>query len=182
MAWTSTTWSGARWTPSTTIRPCSPRWRDRCAHLLVDEVQDVDRSQLRLALLLAAPDHRIFLVGDDDQSIYGWRLADVRRVLALDAALPGLRRVDLQVNHRCPVPVVERAVRLIEHNRERFAKVVRPRPDAPGSLILAPDPTDEPARTERLLRSWPDDGGTRAILARTNRELRPAVARGAGPR
>jgi DNA helicase-2/ATP-dependent DNA helicase PcrA len=151
------------------------RWRDRCAHLLVDEVQDVDRSQLRLALLLAAPANRIFLVGDDDQSIYGWRLADVRRVLALDAALPGLRRVDLQVNHRCPVPVVERAVRLIEHNRERFAKVVRPRPDAPGSLILAPDPTDEPARTERLLRSWPDDDGTRAVLARTNRELRPAV-------
>ena len=130
---------------------------------------------MRLALLLAAPANRIFLVGDDDQSIYGWRLADVRRVLALDAALPGLRRVDLQVNHRCPVPVVERAVRLIEHNRERFAKVVRPRPDAPGRLILAPDPTDEPARTERLLRSWPDDDGTRAILARTNRELRPAV-------
>jgi DNA helicase-2/ATP-dependent DNA helicase PcrA len=151
------------------------RWRQRCSHLLVDEVQDVDRSQLRLALLLAAPDNRIFLVGDDDQSIYGWRLADVRRVLGLDASLPGLRRVDLQVNHRCPVPVVERAVRLIEHNRERFVKVVRPRPDAPGSLILAPDATDEPARTERLLRSWPEDDGTRAILARTNRELRPAV-------
>jgi superfamily I DNA/RNA helicase len=150
-------------------------WRQRCGHLLVDEVQDVDRSQLRLALLLAAPANRIFLVGDDDQSIYGWRLADVRRVLALDAALPGLRRVDLQVNHRCPVPVVERAVRLIEHNRERFAKVVRPRPDAPGSLVLAPDASDEPTRTERLLRSWPDDDGTRAILARTNRELRPAV-------
>ncbi|HUP54115.1 MAG TPA: ATP-dependent helicase, partial [Methylomirabilota bacterium] len=151
------------------------RWRERCSHLHVDEVQDVDRSQLRLALLLAAPANRVFLVGDDDQSIYGWRLADVRRVLALDAALPGLRRVDLEVNHRCPVPVVERAVRLIEHNRERFAKVVRPRPDAPGRLILAPDPADEPERTERLLRSWPDDDCTRAVLARTNRELRPAV-------
>ena len=151
------------------------RWRGRCTHLLVDEVQDVDRSQLRLALLLAAPANRIFLVGDDDQSIYGWRLADVRRVLALDADLPGLRRVDLEVNHRCPVPVVERAVRLIEHNRERFAKVVRPRPDAPGRLILAPDPADEPERIERLLRSWPEDDGTRAVLARTNRELRPAV-------
>jgi len=43
------------------------RWRDRCRHLLVDEVQDVDRSQLRLALLLAAPANQIFLVGDDDQ-------------------------------------------------------------------------------------------------------------------
>ena len=151
------------------------RWRGRCGHLLVDEVQDVDRSQLRLALLLAAPANRIFLVGDDDQSIYGWRLADVRRVLAIGEALPGLRRVDLQVNHRCPAPVVDRAVRLIERNEERFAKVIRARSEATGSLILAPDPADEPARTERLLRSWPDDDGTRAILARTNRELRPAV-------
>ena len=141
-------------------------WRERCAHLLVDEVQDVDRSQLRLALLLAAPANRIFLVGDDDQSIYGWRLADVRRILSLDADLPGLRRVDLEVNHRCPIPVIERAVRLIEHNRERFAKVIRARPDAVGRLVLAPDDVDEPARTERLLRSWPDDDGTRAVLAR----------------
>ncbi|MEX2184206.1 MAG: ATP-dependent helicase, partial [Chloroflexota bacterium] len=151
------------------------RWRDRCSHLLVDEVQDVDRSQLRLALLLAAPANRIFLVGDDDQSIYGWRLADVRRVLALDETLPGLVRVDLEVNHRCPVPVVERAVRLVEHNQERFEKTVRPRPDAPGHLVLAPDASDEPERTERLIRSWPEDDGTRAVLARTNRELRPAV-------
>lgn len=150
-------------------------WRGRCAHLLVDEVQDVDRSQLRLALLLAAPANRIFLVGDDDQSIYGWRLADVRRVLALGTMLPGLRRVDLEVNHRCPIPVVERAVRLIGHNRERFSKAIRARPDAEGSLILAPDPSDEPARTGRLLAGWPADDGTRAILARTNRELLPAV-------
>ncbi|HYH92295.1 MAG TPA: ATP-dependent helicase [Candidatus Saccharimonadales bacterium] len=151
------------------------RWRQRTAHLLVDEVQDVDRSQLRLALHLAAPADRIFLVGDDDQSIYGWRLADVRRVLQLDDDLPGLRRVDLEVNHRCPVPVVERAVRLVEHNQERFAKRIRARPDAPGTLILAPDPDDEPSRTIRLLRSWPVDESTRAILARTNKELRPAV-------
>jgi superfamily I DNA/RNA helicase len=151
------------------------RWREWCTHLLVDEVQDVDRSQLRLALLLAAPANRIFLVGDDDQSIYGWRLADVRRVLAIGASLPGLRRVDLEVNHRCPAPVVERAVRLIAHNQERFDKVIRPRFDAPGSVILAPDPDDEPGKTARLLRSWPDDDGTRAVLARTNRELRPAV-------
>jgi superfamily I DNA/RNA helicase len=151
------------------------RWRDRCSHLLVDEVQDVDRSQLGLALLLAAPANRIFLVGDDDQSIYGWRLADVRRVLGIGASLPGLRRVDLEVNHRCPAPVVERAVRLIGRNQERFAKVIRPRAEAPGSLLLVPDATDEPERTARLLRAWPDDDGSRAVLARTNRELRPAI-------
>jgi superfamily I DNA/RNA helicase len=152
------------------------RWRDACTHLLVDEVQDVDRSQLGLALLLAAPANRIFLVGDDDQSIYGWRLADVRRVLELAGALPGLRRVDLVTNYRCPGPVVDRAVRLVEHNRERFAKVVNARPNATGSLILAPDGADEVARAERILDGWPVDGGTQAFLARTNRELLPALA------
>jgi superfamily I DNA/RNA helicase len=151
------------------------RWRARCAHLLVDEVQDVDRSQLGLALQLAAPANRIFLVGDDDQSIYGWRLADVRRVLALDSALPGLRRVDLEVNHRCPVAVVARAVRLIEHNHERFRKVIRARSGAAGPLILAPDDSDEPQRSRRALEALPSDEGSQAILARTNRELIPAV-------
>jgi len=151
------------------------RWRTRCAHLLVDEVQDVDRSQLRLALLLAAPTNRIFLVGDDDQSIYGWRLADVRRVLGLAADLPGLRRVDLAVNYRCPAPVLARAVRLVEHNQERFAKAIRAGPGATGRLILAPAPvaTDP---LPRLLAAWPPDGTSRAVLARTRRELLPAVA------
>jgi superfamily I DNA/RNA helicase len=151
-------------------------WRTRCAHLLVDETQDVDRSQLRLALLLAAPANRIFLVGDDDQSIYGWRLADVRRVLTLDDKLPGLRRIDLEVNYRCPAPVLARAVRLVEHNRERFAKAIRAGPASAGRLVLAPDGSDETDRIERVLASWSGLAGTQAILARTNRELLPAAA------
>jgi DNA helicase-2/ATP-dependent DNA helicase PcrA len=57
------------------------RWRRSSDQLLVDEAQDLDRTQLRMALLLAAPGNRIFLVGDDDQSIYGWRLADVKRAV-----------------------------------------------------------------------------------------------------
>jgi DNA helicase-2/ATP-dependent DNA helicase PcrA len=156
--------------------PLLRRWRERCAHLLVDETQDVDRSQLRMALLLAAPANRIFLVGDDDQTIYGWRLADVRRVLELAASLPGLKRIDLTVNYRCPPIVVERAVRLVARNEERFVKTIRAGPVAKGRLILAPDGSEETARIRRVIESWPDDGGTRAILARTNAELLPAAA------
>jgi superfamily I DNA/RNA helicase len=174
------------------------RWRKRCSHLLVDEAQDLDRAQLRLALLLAAPANRIFLVGDDDQSIYGWRLADVRRVLALADDLDGLKRVDLIVNYRCPATVVRRAIRLVEHNVERFAKTIEPRPDAAGPIILAADAADEGVRVGRLLHGWfppsaspsgavdanasnADRGlgltpPTRAILTRTNRELLPAIA------
>ena len=153
------------------------RWRDRCQHLLVDESQDLDRAQLRLALLLAAPANRIFMVGDDDQSIYGWRLADVRRLLGLaDEALPGITRVDLETNYRCPARVLERAVRLVEHNQERFAKVIRAGPNSEGWLVLAPSAADDVDRASAVLTSWPADEGTRAVLARTNRELLPVVA------
>jgi superfamily I DNA/RNA helicase len=141
----------------------------------VDEVQDVDRSQLRLALLLAAPANQIFAVGDDDQSIYGWRLADVRRVIGLASALPGLRRIDLTTNYRCPAPVVERSVRLIARNRERFDKRIVARPLASGRLVLAADASDETVRIRRVIDTWPADGSTRAVLARTNRELVPAI-------
>jgi len=151
------------------------QWRARCVELLVDEAQDLDRTQLELALLLAAPANRVFLVGDDDQTIYGWRLADVRRILGLGDVLPGLRRVDLTVNYRCPPVVVERAVRLVECNRERFAKQIAEGPRADGRLVLAPDGSDEPERIRQLFRTWPADGSTRAILARTNRELLPAA-------
>ena len=171
-------------------------WRARSAHLLVDEAQDLDRSQLRLALLLAAPANRIFLVGDDDQSIYGWRLADVRRLLGLaETSLQGLTRVDLETNYRCPAPVLERSVRLIEQNVERFAKAIRARPNAEGSLVLAPSAADDVDRIRAVLRSWApspadppaaraDAAGatapTYAILARTNRELVPAAVAALG--
>ena len=151
------------------------RWRARTTTLLVDEAQDLDRTQLELALLLAAPGNNVMFVGDDDQSIYGWRLADVRRVLGLAAELPGLRRVDLSTNYRCPRPVVARAVRLVEHNRERFAKRIVAGPSATGRLVLAPDAADDLVRIMRAMRTWPDDASTRAILARTNRELLVAV-------
>jgi superfamily I DNA/RNA helicase len=161
-------------------------WRARCSHLLVDEAQDLDRSQLRMALVLAAPANRIFLVGDDDQSIYGWRLADVRRLLGLaETLLPGLRRVDLVTNYRCPATVVARAVRLVERNEERFAKRIEARPGAAGQVVLAPDGGDDVDRCRHVLRAWraglaaPEPGSdatpSMAILARTNRELLPAI-------
>jgi superfamily I DNA/RNA helicase len=158
------------------------RWRGRCGHLLVDEVQDLDRAQLELGLALAAPANRIFLVGDDDQSIYGWRLADVRRIFSLAARLPGLERHDLVTNYRCPRSVVVRSARLIARNQERFPKSLRAGPDGAGRLVLAPDADADHERIGRVLDSWPADETSRAVIARTNIELVPAataaVARG----
>lgn len=153
------------------------RWRARAQVLFVDEAQDLDRTQLELAVLLAGDARDVFLVGDDDQTIYAWRLADVRRVLGLAAMLPGLRRVDLVTNHRCPPEVVRRAARLVEHGQERFAKQILPSPRASGTLTLAPDTGDEVARARRLLSAWYGrlEGGY-AVLARTNAELAPFAA------
>lgn len=153
------------------------RWRARTAVLLVDESQDLDRTQLDLALLLAGERQDVFLVGDDDQTIYAWRLADVRRILGLAAQLPGLTRVDLTVNYRCPPEVVRRADRLVSKVTERFVKRIDPAPTATGRLVLAPDPGDDVARARRLLTAWygrTDEGY--AILARTNAELAPYAA------
>ena len=100
------------------------RWQARCATLFVDEAQDLDRAQLELVLALAGERRDVFLVGDDDQTIYAWRLADVRRILGLASRLPGLTRVDLETNHRCPPEVVQRAARLVAHNTERFEKAI----------------------------------------------------------
>ncbi len=154
------------------------RWRERAAVLFVDEAQDLDKTQLDLALLLSGERRDIFLVGDDDQTIYAWRLADVRRVLGLAARLPGLRRVDLETNHRCAPEVVRRAARLVEHNEERFDKRILASPRNSGAVRLLPDPGDEVARARLLLTTWaaepPDE--RHAVLARTNRELLPYAA------
>jgi DNA helicase-2/ATP-dependent DNA helicase PcrA len=156
------------------------RWQARSSVLFVDEAQDLDRTQLELVVLLAGERRDVFLVGDDDQTIYAWRLADVRRVLGLATRLPGLRRVDLETNHRCAPEIVRRASRLVAHNRERFAKTIRASPRAEGSVTLLPDPGDAVARARLLLGTWaagPSRAvGSHAILARTNLELVPYAA------
>ena len=93
-------------------------WRRRCTHLLVDEAQDLDRMQLRMALLLAAPANRIFLVGDDDQRTYGWCEADwcgsgVSEILTghgVGVLLAGLRGVPAPL--AIAVPIGQAALRV----------------------------------------------------------------------
>src|SRR6187549_552646 len=101
------------------------RWQERFAHVCVDEFQDVDAAQLRLVRLLAAPENNLFVVGDDDQTIYAWRLADVRRILRFGRDYPTARRVMLATNYRCPEAVIEASARMVAVNRERFVKPIR---------------------------------------------------------
>jgi DNA helicase-2/ATP-dependent DNA helicase PcrA len=155
------------------------RWQARFSHLCVDEFQDVDAAQLRLVQLLAAPEDNLFVVGDDDQTIYAWRLADVRRILRFADDYPSARRVTLATNYRCPEPVVTASARMVAVNRERFEKPIHAAPGgtAPADAIVAWD-TSDPGWTDALARlAAVEDraGRSLCVLSRTRGELTPVL-------
>ncbi len=159
------------------------RWQRRFSHLCVDEFQDVDAGQLRLVRLLAAPQDNLFVVGDDDQTIYAWRLADVRRILGFESLYPAARRVQLATNYRCPAKVVEASRRLIEENVERFPKRIGASPRAPASVdgvpALAAFDSSAPGWADQLTALAAAEaaaGRTTCFLARTRAELTPLLA------
>ena len=155
------------------------RWQSRFSHVCVDEFQDVDAAQLRLVRLLAEPQRNLFVVGDDDQTIYAWRLADVRRILSFESSYPGARRVQLATNYRCPAPVVGISRNLIAVNRERFTKRIDPSPAAASSVesiqaVSTADP-DWPEAFARLAADEARADRTVCFLSRTRAELGPIL-------
>jgi DNA helicase-2/ATP-dependent DNA helicase PcrA len=163
------------------------RWQPRFSHVCVDEFQDVDAAQLRLVRLLAEPQRNLFVVGDDDQTIYAWRLADVRRILSFESTYPGARRVQLATNYRCPSPVVTISRRLIGINRERFAKRIEPAAAvvaADAVMFLATSDPDWPEAMAMFSSAEARAGRTTCFLSRTRAELGPmilALARAGAP-
>lgn len=155
------------------------RWQARFSHLCVDEFQDVDAAQLRLVRILAEPEQNLFVVGDDDQTIYAWRLADVRRILGFAVAYPTTRRVQLATNYRCPPAVVAASRRLIEVNLERFEKRIDASARHAGGghaiVMLAAVEPDWPDRVAALAAREAAERGGACILARTRAELTPVA-------
>ncbi len=95
------------------------KWQTRFRHMLVDEFQDTSRSQLELVRLLANPLRNVCVVGDDDQSIYGWRGADVGNILDFDKHFPGARIVKLEDNYRSRTAILEVANAAIARSTQR---------------------------------------------------------------
>ena len=94
----------------------------RYTYILVDEFQDINKIQYEITKLLAAPDNNLFIVGDDDQSIYGFRGAKPEIMLHFKEDFPDTVMTLLDVNYRCNRNITEGAVRLIANNRIRFEK------------------------------------------------------------
>lgn len=183
-------------------------WQSSFRHFLVDEVQDINRAQVawleaitgggretappgasddrvddaRRANVHAFPCPTIAFVGDDDQSIYGFRGSEVKVMLGLAERFPGLEKVTLDTSFRCAPAILNVANALVQRNKVRAGKTLRS-PNGvsgPGPVVMRrmPLPADETARLVGEARAWIREGGPPrefAVLLRT-REHVQAVA------
>ncbi len=144
----------------------------------VDEFQDTNALQMRLLQQLVGPPFHVCVVGDDDQSIYGWRGAEVANILEFERFFPHPKVIRLEENYRSTKAVLHTANSLIRHNTGRREKVLRPTRKGGDPLRVVAMPGDEEEAefiTEEILegratlgRKWEDY----AILIRTNIQSR----------
>ncbi len=157
--------------------PLLSRYRERFCHILVDEFQDTNAIQYRWLKLLAGDNHNIFVVGDDDQSIYGWRGARVENILKFEKDFDGTRVVRLEENYRSSGNILNAANAVISHNRGRLGKKLWTRDDAgePLKLYAAFNETDEARFVVNRIERFVDAGNARseaAVLYRSNAQSR----------
>lgn len=100
-------------------------WQERCRYIMIDEYQDSSKIQCRLAELLAAPLNNLMVVGDDDQSIYGFRGAAPERMKDFLTTYPEAKQYLLNINYRCHPEIVKAAGRLIRENQNRLQKEIK---------------------------------------------------------
>ena len=150
----------------------------RFDHVLIDEYQDTNRSQYQIVRALASGHRNLCVVGDDDQSIYGWRGAEVTHILRFATDWPDAKVVRLEDNYRSTEAILSYANTLIAFNRERHKKVLKAaktggtRP----TIMQCQDETQEAERVvadiRRLLDSKKVQPREIAILCRTNEQPR----------
>ncbi len=156
--------------------PTREKWQARLRYIHVDEYQDTNRVQYELMRLLTGPQKNICVVGDEDQSIYAWRGADVSILLSFSRDFPAARVVKLERNYRSTQNILDAAGAVVANNPERLGKSLTAEKDSGGNLkyFEARDPQSEAeyvARTlEQILTDEPDQ--TCAVEYRTNFQSR----------
>jgi len=169
--------------------PVLDYYRNKFDYVLVDEYQDTNPAQYMLVRLLAGEKRNLCVVGDDDQSIYGWRGADLRNILDFEKDFPECTVIKLEQNYRSTGNILDAANQVIAHNRGRKEKMLWTESD-PGDRIAlyhAMDERDEAAfvsAMSRKLMGAGENAGNIAVLYRTNaqsRVLEEAFVRGGTP-
>lgn len=147
-------------------------WQRKYRYILIDEFQDINRIQYEIVKMLALPQNNLFIVGDDDQSIYRFRGAKPEIMLGFEKDYPGTERVLLAENYRSSREIVSASLRLISHNKVRFQKALLPVRGAgrPVDVAVYENPLQETEHVARKLRRYAEAGygfGEMAVLFRT---------------
>ncbi len=152
-------------------------WQKKYRYILIDEFQDVNQLQYDTVRMLAAPSDNLFVVGDDDQSIYRFRGAKPEIMLHMPKDYGNLEVVKLGYNYRCPREVVDFASKIIAHNRQRFQKEIQgvKQQEHAISFRLFNSIKEENENLIKHLKSQKTPFSETAVLFRTNLQARPLM-------
>lgn len=155
-------------------------WQRKFQYILVDEFQDINQLQYDIIRLLAKPEDNLFIVGDDDQSIYHFRGARPEIMLNFTKDYPKARQVVLDVNYRCSGKILSSAMKVIGQNKTRFSKKLStPNPDgSPMRICRFDNPREEYMAVAGELRERIEKDEKledTAVLLRTNQEAEGLV-------
>ena len=155
-------------------------WQKKFQYILVDEFQDINQLQYDIVRMLAQPQNNLFIVGDDDQSIYHFRGARPEIMLNINRDYPEAETVTLNVNYRCSGQILASAMRVIGENKKRFSKKLST-PNQAGDAVMIREfqnPREEYLTVVSELRERLENGEKledTAILLRTNQEAEGLV-------
>lgn len=153
------------------------QWQEKYQYILVDEFQDINSIQYEIVKMLAAPRNNLFIVGDDDQSIYRFRQARPEIMLNFVRDYPKASQILLDVNYRCDANIVAAAGRVIAHNQNRFPKDIRAERGAQAAVVrkVYKNQREENLGLLQALQAYLASGGQPgdvAVLFRTNTQPR----------
>ena len=154
--------------------------RNLYPYILVDEYQDTNRVQYEILKLLAHPRDNLYVVGDDDQSIYGFRGARPDIMKLFEKEFPGAKIIGLSYNFRCPEEIVDFSTKIISKNEGRFEKTLKSNVSKKGTVSICKVPDIKSENTELVKKIKSDrEAGIRysemAILYRTNAQPRSLI-------
>jgi DNA helicase-2/ATP-dependent DNA helicase PcrA len=159
-----------------TDAPTREAWNRRLHYVMIDEYQDTNRSQYELMRLLTEQHHNVCVVGDEDQSIYSWRGADIKNILDFEKDYPDAKTIRLEQNYRSTKNILAAAGAVVENNKARKGKKLWTEADAGEMLGLYSGYDSENEAlfiadtTEKYLAANPNDHV--AVLYRTNSQSR----------
>lgn len=153
------------------------RWQAQFRYLLIDEFQDINRLQYETVCMLAEPENNLFIVGDDDQSIYGFRGAKPGIMLSFPKRFPDTKQIVLGVNYRCSDEIMKAAERLIGKNNERYEKhiVANKGKEQPVHMKKCENLPDEAEKIVAQIQMYQKEGiayQEMVVLFRTNMQMR----------